>query len=369
MTAGVKDGLSGPIKSLEAMMRPQQTRATVAPVNPDSSFGRFVRTSHQMRQHSDMAAARNYASGAFNLRRTASGMRRAGHEHSPAGSFTLPDPDIIPHGYGQNTRAVNVSYMMRPASLRPNFTASGAATGRTSRELAQQSGVGGNKERIEDSLMNTSPSVSRYGRRPSRMSHGVQRSLVPQTSPRDTHRAAAASARIDSYNPPAGFHNVHPTGMSPAGVPTPADPHRANLRRLPNAVHTTPIAAVRGAHAAGVSPEAAARGDGRGVDGKPLQPHMDSHGFLFMHRSRTDFRTPNFYPARDAQSDVYLFENAAKYAPDFRADLSDRMAASMVNRFPEPLQSREGLMREYLKDFVSSKDRYMRPRQGPSVSK
>lgn len=354
MTAHVRDGLQGAVRVAEGLLRPRDSREDnpLRAVDVRTEYGRDLLSSQVQDLYRQRMQMQHRARGTFNLHRAGRRGKKAGYETSPA-SFTLHDPVLVPHGFGQNVHEAASSYMMRPASQRPNFHRSAVVAGRTARE-SQLREDDKNKNGMERATMHLS------GNRPSRMMRKViPASLVPQTSARDNHYARMTSARVDSYGRPAGVHNVAPTGVSPAGIPGPADPYRAGLRRMPNAVHTTPILAVRNANAAGVTPQEAARGDGRNAQGRPLQPYMDAHGFMFPHRARTDFSTPNLYPARDAGIDKLLLETASRYAPDFRADLSDRMAASMVDRFPEPLQSRQQLTKEILQDFTSHKDRYM----------
>jgi len=368
MLADVKDNIAAAIINGENAMRPIDTRQEVGTVAPQSGEGRALAAERAIAPTVHQAMLQAQHDGTYNAARFQPGGKRAGFDYTE-GSYTLPDPNIIPHWYGEHSQNVQSSYRMRPAHLKPNFTEHVVANSLTGREcqdsLAEKTKRGGS---IDKALMEMKPRFIRpmQSRMVSRMQRGGN-NLVPQTSAQDNHAASAVRQRVDTYNRPAGLQNVWPTGVSPAGIPSPADPTRANLRRLPNAVHTTPIAAMRDAHAAGVGPLAAARGDGRNEQGQPLTPYTDNHGFTFGYRHRTDFRTPNFYPARDLGSDKLFYENAARYQPDYHADLMDRVAAAMVDRFPEPLESREALQREYMKDFTCTRDRYTVARTGRSV--
>ena len=349
MSASIFDGLQGAIRQGENLMQPVDARQTLATYSPQSGVGRANAIDRVVMPAQTRALARGVYDGTAMVQMRVSRGNRGLPNFFNAGMFTLPEPDVIPSWYGQDTNQGLSSYKMRPAGQGPPLTATVRAAGLT--------GHG-----CQDSMR------AQEKQRPSRMMQSGQRNLVPQTSAQDSHRAAQLRARVSSYNRPAGFQNVWPTGVSPRGVPGPADPTRANLRSLPNAIHTSPILATHNAAAAGVSMMAAARGDGRGADGRPLEPFTDSHGFTFGYRHRTDFRSPSYYPARDAMNDKLFLENANKFTPDYQADLMDRRAVAMVDRFPEPLESRDRMIQTLMRDFTCAKDRYMVPRRGASVT-
>jgi len=355
MTASIRDGLQSAIRDGENALRPIDSHQINAPAPNGSALQIANRMDAALPAQQNAATMQMVRNGTLESRVNIHRGHRAPTLSFGAniGQFLLPDPDIIAHGYGQHSLNVAKSDKMMPAHLRPDYSEHVLAKGWTGREC-------------QDLMREQEKAQS-----PSRMMRGnasyQSNSLVPQTSGRDSHYASTLRARVDSYNRPAGAQNIWPTGVAPAGMPSPADPTRANLVRLPNAVHTTPIAAQRDAQAAGVPPAAAARGDGRDVNGNPLTPYTDPHGFTFAYRHRTDFRTPNFYPARDVGADKLFLENASRFQPEYQADLMDRVSASMVDRFPEPLESRENLMRDYMRDFTCSRDQYMKPRTGPSV--
>lgn len=149
-------------------------------------------------------------------------------------------------------------------------------------------------------------------------------------------------------------------GVDGGGVPSSADKD-FGLRHLPSAIHTVPHLLRRDAAAQGVKNPMSVSRDER-------LPKTDRFGFRFADRHRTDFAKPKFYPARGGD-DKILYENAAKFAPDYQADFADRRLAMMADRIPEPINARKELMHDIAFEMTHHRDPYLRPRTGPSVTK
>lgn len=148
-----------------------------------------------------------------------------------------------------------------------------------------------------------------------------------------------------------------PPGTLPEDEEDPTlDPFVTRMARVPktSALHTERL-------------RAAISSDGRGSRARvaSMAPHTDAMGFRFTHKSQIDLSKPRFYPAR-APDDKHLFEQAMAHAPDFTADLADRVTTGAMDEIPEPTNLRYEEYRALAKE-LPHRDPYARPRTGKSV--